>query len=155
MSFNKELEQRARNPLPYLPIIRRYFPKPEDTQDALQESFLNALERQDNFDPERGTFDSWFVRLVQNTCRDMSRKKKVRVAEVEEHVEVSEADYLIYRLDVKRAIERSNTKHPEIMDMYFLQGYAPSEIGEKLGININTVKQRVLRWGKRNNITKI
>lgn len=58
-------------------VIRRFVPDVELAADLMQESFLRAYERLDQFDPSR-RFGPWLFRLAVNLTYDHLRKVKRR-----------------------------------------------------------------------------
>lgn len=60
-----------------LKVIRRFVPDVDLAHDLMQESFLRAWERLDQFDPSR-RFGPWLFRLAVNLTYDHLRKQKRR-----------------------------------------------------------------------------
>jgi len=60
-----------------LKVIRRFIPDLEMATDLVQESFLRAFERMDQFDPSR-RFGPWLFRLAVNLTYDHLRKVRRR-----------------------------------------------------------------------------
>jgi RNA polymerase sigma-70 factor, ECF subfamily len=60
-----------------LKVIRRFIPDLEIATDLVQESFLRAFERMDQFDPSR-RFGPWLFRLAVNLTYDHLRKVRRR-----------------------------------------------------------------------------
>ncbi len=60
-----------------LKVIRRFVPDPEFATDLVQESFLRAWERMEQFDPSR-RFGPWLFRLAVNLTYDHLRKVRRR-----------------------------------------------------------------------------
>ncbi len=58
-------------------VIRRFVPDVEMAQDLMQESFLRAYERLEQFDPSR-RFGPWLFRLAVNLTYDHLRKQRRR-----------------------------------------------------------------------------
>jgi RNA polymerase sigma-70 factor (ECF subfamily) len=51
----------------------------EDAEDAAQEAFLRAYASLPRYDPRR-CWAAWMMRIVRNLCRDVHRRRQVRVA---------------------------------------------------------------------------
>ncbi len=49
-----------------------------DAADAVQDSVHRLLRRPGGFDPERGSFRGWFLKVVRNGCIDRLRRAKSR-----------------------------------------------------------------------------
>ena len=67
---------------------------PAAAQDAVHDSFLKAWERWSSLrDPAK--FDSWFKRIVINTCRDRLREAgRHRMADVDNEADLQASDAL-------------------------------------------------------------
>lgn len=63
-------------------IAYRLMQNREDADDLVQDAFLRALQRIDEFDPAR-PFGPWFFRLLVNTGLDTIRRLKLRNTEAE------------------------------------------------------------------------
>lgn len=57
-----------------LRVARTFFKSEADQEDAVQEAYIAVLLGIDGF--TGGNFEAWLVRIVQNKCRDLARKKK-------------------------------------------------------------------------------
>lgn len=57
-----------------LRVARTFFKSEADQEDAVQEAYIAVLLGIDGF--AGGNFEAWLVRIVQNKCRDLLRKKK-------------------------------------------------------------------------------
>ena len=149
--FNAALEKRFREKGKNFAVVKRFFGRHHDQEDAIQEGFLAALTYRDQYDPKRGTFDSWVNRVLSNAAIAMARVNYRRNEEPDEGLDVADVpqlDYLVFRLDVKRAISEGSYKRPEILVGYFLEGSKPNEIANDLSVNIHTVRQTIKRFKK-------
>ena len=149
--FDAAIEKRFREKTKNFNIVKRFFGRPHDQEDAIQEGFVAALTYRDQFDPNRGTFDAWFNRVLSNAAIAMARIHSRRNEEPDEGLDVADVpqlDYLVFRLDVKRAISEGSYKRPEILVSYFLESFKPSEIANELSVNIHTVRQTIKRFKK-------
>ena len=57
-----------------LRVAKTFFKNEADREDAVQEAFIAVMLGIDGF--TGGSFEAWLVRIVQNKCRDLTRKKK-------------------------------------------------------------------------------
>lgn len=127
--------------------------------DAVQESFIKAFRSIATF--QGGSFKSWIIRIVVNTCYDLlrSRQRKVTdslddLVEQEEyspHLEDGSADPHAYveRMELTELIERSFAELPPdqrlVLTLCDVHGYSYEEIAEITGTPIGTVKSRLNR----------
>ena len=49
----------------------------DDAADAVQDAFVQALGRAQQYKPDRGPLRAWFLRIVRNRCIDLLRGRKV------------------------------------------------------------------------------
>ena len=56
---------------------------PEDAADAVHDAFATALARPGAYDPGRGPFKPWFLRVVRNRCIDLLRRRRPTGVDVE------------------------------------------------------------------------
>ena len=141
----------------------------ETAADLAQEAFLKAWQGLDGFQGE-SSFSTWIYRLTANVCIDYLRKKARREA-VEPSVSLDDpdgpwAEPADWEQDPQRQLERSERGRAlarglarlpdwqrQVLVLRELAGLSYQEIGEKLGIDMGTVKSRIAR--ARLNLRKI
>ncbi len=132
--------------------------------DATQETFLKAFERLHQH--RGGSFRSWLLRIVTNTCYDMLRKRQRHptrsleggLSDGEEtdmdrlaHLQSEEAspEEMALRAEVYRVVEEGlqhlSPEHRTIIVLSDVEGLSYEEIAEVLDIPIGTVKSRLSR----------
>ena len=132
--------------------------------DATQETFLKAFERLHQH--RGGSFRSWLLRIVTNTCYDMLRKRQRHptrsleggLGDGEEtdmdrlaHLQSEEAspEEMALRAEVYRVVEEGlqhlSPEHRTIIVLSDVEGLSYEEIAEVLNIPIGTVKSRLSR----------
>ncbi|HEV2305191.1 MAG TPA: sigma-70 family RNA polymerase sigma factor [Candidatus Acidoferrales bacterium] len=142
-------------------ILRRR----EDIEDVAQQVFLKAYISIGRFDM-RSAFSTWLYKIAVNECWDYLRKKKVRpltyeadlseeqARHVEQFVSVgAEASNAAERAEMREIVERLLSDLSEedrtMLVLKETQGFAVEEIGQMLGLNVNTVKVRLFRARRR------
>ena len=133
----------------------------EEAADLAQEAFVRAWQGLASFQGE-SSFSTWVYRLTTNVCIDYLRKKKRREA-VEAAVSLDNghgawtgpADWerdpqlRLERSERVRALERGLARLPhwqrQVLVLRELSGLSYREIGEKLDIDLGTVKSRIAR----------
>ncbi|HLW81676.1 MAG TPA: sigma-70 family RNA polymerase sigma factor [Candidatus Acidoferrales bacterium] len=142
-------------------ILRRR----EDIEDVAQQVFLKAYISIGRFDM-RSAFSTWLYKIAVNECWDYLRKKKVRpltyeadlseeqARHVEQFVSVgAEAGNAAERAELREIVERLLSDLSEedrtMLVLKEAQGFAVEEIGQMLGLNVNTVKVRLFRARRR------
>lgn len=117
-------------------------------EDVLQEIFMQLWRNPSSFDASRGNLAPWLAVIARNRALDVLRKRKPQV-EIEETTAFVEPD-LAAEADRTRAAEkvRSTLKQmPAVqrtaLEMAYFEGYSHSEISEKTGEPLGTVKTRI------------
>lgn len=128
--------------------LKNTFETPHDGEDAVQEAFMRALTFLGSFDPERGSFEGWFRRILQNSIRDKRRDNILRgVCQVDQDLEdVDPHDKVYSDKSVRKAIKSSRNPLRSMLTMFFIDGYSVSQISESLGIKPTSVSQAIWRF---------
>ena len=122
-----------------------------EAEDIMQESFLDAFVKIDQFQGE-STFGSWLKRIVINKSLDALRKDKEWMSLEESNIDVPEEkdDYneeeITYQiLEVKNTLNQLPSEYRIILSLYLLEGYDHEEISQILGISYNNARTRYSR----------
>ncbi|WP_027136818.1 RNA polymerase sigma factor [Gaetbulibacter saemankumensis] len=124
-------------------VANRFLKDVNDAEDALQEAFIKAFSKLDQFHADV-TFGAWLKRIVINTCIDFLKSKKQQLIALEEvHLKVVDAEIndkwlvedTITLTDVKQAIEKLPDKYQYVVMLYIIEGYDHQEISEILNIS--------------------
>ena len=127
--------------------------------DAVQDSFLKAFRSLNSF--HGGSFKSWLVRIVINTCYDILRAQRRRASESLDDLPV-EHEYIpqltdpderpeeyAERMELSAAIEAGFAELPVeqrvVLALCDVHGYAYDEIALLLNLPMGTVKSRISR----------
>jgi RNA polymerase sigma-70 factor (ECF subfamily) len=131
-----------------------------DAEDVVQEAFLRAYKRLDDFE-ERSQFGSWLHRIAANCAYDLLRARardqlRLRPAEAEEDgfeqqvpspqpgpERLAAGQEVRSRLD--RAMEHMSTLERTAFTLRHLEGCSIAEIGGALGLDTSAVKQSIFR----------
>lgn len=124
-------------------VAQRFVKNSMEAEDIVQESFIKAFKKLDQFKAEV-TFGAWLKRIVVNTSIDTIKAKKQRLMELEEvHLKVvdtnTEDDWMmedsISIEEIKLAIENLPDKYKYVVMLYLVEGYDHQEISEILNIS--------------------
>ena len=128
----------------------RFLKNEDDAEDVLQESFIKAFQRIDQFRGEV-TFGAWLKRIVVNGSIDFLKSKREQMVQLEEgymHIP-DDADWSIENDveldDVKKAIDRLPEKYRYVVQLFLVEGYDHGEISEILKISDTASRTRLLR----------
>jgi len=123
----------------------------EDAKDAMQESFIKAFSKLDQFS-SGSTFGSWLKRIVINQCIDELKKKRLEFIEtdvVQLNIEDDTNDWMfsseLSKQHVLDAIGKLPNKHQIVVQLYLIEGYDHEEIGRILDIPIKTSRTHLRR----------
>jgi RNA polymerase sigma-70 factor (ECF subfamily) len=137
----------------------------EDVEDVAQQALAKAYFSIKRFDL-RSAFGTWLYKIAVNECWDYLRKKKVRrlvyeadmseeqvrkLESIPEHGYggASHREDTGLRVEQRQTIERLlaelEEKDQVMLVMKEVEGFSVEEIGEVLGLNVNTVKVRLFR----------
>ena len=118
-------------------------------QDAVQEAFLGVWRSADRFLAERAKASTWILTLVHRRAVDLVRREERRrgepLPETEPAVDapVDEAERLVQRELVNQALRRLPDDQREALELAYYGGYTQSELAERLGQPLGTIKSRM------------
>jgi RNA polymerase sigma-70 factor (ECF subfamily) len=119
-------------------------------EDLVQETFLRAWNRAGTFDAERGAAGPWLLAIARNRALDYLRAQgrhtnnTIELNETERPALFVDfpAEALNFDLarQVKRALERLGAQQREAIELAYFEGMSQSEIAERMGQPLGTVK---------------
>jgi RNA polymerase sigma-70 factor (ECF subfamily) len=120
-------------------------------EDAVQEAFLIAWRTADTFMPERARASTWLLTLVHRRAVDLVRREQRRRSEP---IEVAgeragegaadEAVWLRYERErVQAALRQLPDQQREALELAYYGGFSQSELAERLGQPVGTIKSRM------------
>lgn len=117
-------------------------------EDVLQEVFLQLWRNPGAFDAARGSLGAWLAVISRNRAIDALRKRKPET-DIEDVV-VSVAPDLASQADRSRAAEKVRgllgampQSQRKALEMAYFQGLSHSEIANKTGEPLGTIKTRI------------
>ena len=120
-------------------------------EDAVQEGFLTAWRTADRFVPERAKASTWLLTLVHRRAVDLVRREGRRRAEpLDESFEAAsegsaehDAWLRLERERVQAALRRLPDQQREALELAYYGGFTQSELAERLGQPVGTIKSRM------------
>jgi RNA polymerase sigma factor (sigma-70 family) len=119
-------------------------------EDAVQEAFLTVWRSAGRFVPERAKASTWLLTLVHRRAVDVVRREQLRRAEPLEtaaepsaNVTENEAWLRLQRTRVQDALRRLPDQQREALELAYYGGFTQSELAERLGEPLGTIKSRM------------
>ena len=119
-------------------------------EDAVQDAFLTVWRTAARFVPERGRAGTWIMTLVHRRAVDLVRREEHRRAEpleaAPEPQEQAAEDVASLRLErerVRDALRLLPDQQREILELAYYGGFTQSELADRLGQPIGTIKSRM------------
>ena len=123
------------------------------SEDAVQEGFLGVWRTAASFTAERGKASTWVLTLVHRRAVDLVRREERRRAEpLADDVGSEsaaapgpeEAAWLRFERErVQEALARLPDAQREALELAYYGGFSQSELAERLGVPLGTIKSRM------------
>jgi len=134
-----------------LSILRR----PEDAEEAAQDTFLKLFRARGQFDGTR-VLEPWLLRIAGNACRDKLRRRRAAelpVVEGDEDLTLELPDHRQAAANgrgqpdsaVFGELDRLSAKVRVPLELKYLRGLTNQQIADSLGISISNVKVQLAR----------
>jgi RNA polymerase sigma-70 factor (ECF subfamily) len=135
-----------------LAAARRLLDNQAEAEEVVQETFLDVWNRASSFDRERGTTTSWVMTIGRNRAIDHLRRRVARgrmdqwfrQADSPEPVAQPEQQ-LATAQDRRRVVAALDVLSPDqriVVELAYFDGLSQSEIAERTGEPIGTIKGR-------------
>lgn len=135
-------------------IALRFLPNVEDAEDAVQEAFIKAFRKLDQYNKEVA-FGAWLKRIVINHCLDQIKYRKEQLLSLEQsHLQVVDHDDTVYvesdisLSQIEEAVLLLPEKYKVVTQLFLIEGYDHEEIASILDIS-ETNSRTILLRGKR------
>jgi RNA polymerase sigma-70 factor (ECF subfamily) len=139
-----------------LALARRILAGSADAEEVLQEVFLHVWNNTGRYDAARSSVSTWLVLITRSRAIDRLRSRKVveRVHETA-HLEDPAADHASpeglesvffreRRQRVKSELDKLPPEQRQVLEMAFYKGLSQTEIADRAGLPLGTVKTRTL-----------
>ena len=132
-------------------VAQRYFKDTAAAEDAMQEAFVKAFSKLDQFKGDV-TFGAWLKKIVINKCLDTIKSKKLETESMEESVFEIVQDDNDWNVsdeatvtEILSAINNLPEKYQVVVQLFLLEGYDHQEIAEVLCISENSSRTNLHR----------
>ena len=120
-------------------------------EDAVQDAILSVWRTASRFVPERGTASTWILTLVHRRAVDVVRREQRRRTDPLERAPEpisgggveEEAWVRLQRERVQAALSQLPDQQREALELAYYGGFTQSELAERLGQPIGTIKSRM------------
>jgi RNA polymerase sigma-70 factor (ECF subfamily) len=120
-------------------------------EDAVQDAFLAIWRGASRFIPERAKASTWILTLVHRRAVDLVRREERRRTEPLEDTDLAGADdsaedvaWLRFERDrVQGALRQLPDQQREAIELAYYGGFTQSELAERLGQPLGTIKSRM------------
>jgi RNA polymerase sigma factor (sigma-70 family) len=123
---------------------------PALAEDAVQEAFLAVWRSAESYQRERAKPSTWILTLVHRRAVDLVRREDRRRGEpLDEAPDAGgsavheEADLRDRRAAVQNALRQLPADQRQALELAYYGGYTQSELAERLGVPLGTIKSRM------------
>jgi RNA polymerase sigma-70 factor (ECF subfamily) len=131
-------------------LALRVLRDPALAEDAVQDAFLTVWRTASRFIPERAKASTWLLTLVHRRAVDVVRREQPRRVEPLETAPQpsaksteDEAWLRLQRPRVQDALRRLPDQQREALELAYYGGFTQSELADRLGEPIGTIKSRM------------
>ena len=139
-------------------VAYRVLNSQEAAEDVLQDVFIQIWEKAPLYDPQRGKPLTWAVTLTRNKAIDRLRaiqrrnrlqdaveKEALTFEQFDDRSSVEAVEGMETGAMVRAAIRRLSPDQRQAIELAFFSGLTQTEIAERLGEPLGTVKARIRR----------
>jgi RNA polymerase sigma factor (sigma-70 family) len=119
-------------------------------EDAVQDAFLNVWRSAESFQADRAKASTWVLTFVHRRAVDLVRREERRRTEPEEAAPEpagpgadEDAERRSKREVVQDALRQLPPEQREAIELAYYGGYTQSELAERLGEPLGTIKSRM------------
>jgi len=130
---------------------------PETAEEIVQETMLSVWRKAHLFAESKGSFSTWIFTIARNLRIDKLRRNVIWQdlgVEIDERPSEDDSPYDELQREQQRervatALDTLNHDQHEVVRLSYLEGLTHTEIAERLGVPLGTVKSRMrLAYGK-------
>jgi RNA polymerase sigma-70 factor, ECF subfamily len=142
---------------PAFALILQIVRDPDDADDTLEETFYQAWRQAARFDPARGTVATWLLTIARSRALDRVRSyRRLREepltpdsAAIGAVIVADSAEEAERRERVAEALRTLPPEQREVVELAYFSGLSQTEIAERTGQPLGTVKTRTRLAGQK------
>lgn len=137
-----------------LAVARRILGAGGEAEEVLQETFLQAWNQAERYDPARSSVSTWLVLIARSRALDRfrSRDARGRAADAAAFQPAPETSggaeesvlHQERRKRVREVLQSLPAEQREVLELAFFEGLSQTEIATRTGAPLGTVKTRAL-----------
>lgn len=123
-------------------------------EDLVQETFVRIWRSAPSFDPARGSEPTFVFTIGRRVAIDLTRRRAARPRSAGGDGSVDDAaratalsmdefDAILVGIDLREGMRELSPSHREVLELSFDHDLSQSEVADRLGIPVGTVKSRV------------
>jgi RNA polymerase sigma-70 factor (ECF subfamily) len=127
---------------------------PSLAEEATHDVFLRVWQQPTAYDPARGTFAGWLLRVARNRSIDLLRRRRedpIGALEVDDASWIADpapgpeeqAMTRLHRQEVRRALDELAPDQRRLLELAYYTGLSHSQIADLLGRPLGTVKSQI------------
>ena len=144
LSSTEEFATELNRVMPVLTRVARRFAPLGDAEDVTQEACLAAWRYRHRFDPERGSFQSWIVKILLNESYKAvarRRRKGLLLGRLMDRSHLStEVPSPGGDLQLETVFARLPKRQREVIGLYYFVDLPVQQVADLLGVSSGTVK---------------
>jgi len=130
-------------------LVRRIVSAAAEAEDVMQEAWLSAWRRASTYDPARGSVAAWLVTIARSRAIDRVRSEGARqraglASELDPPEPAEDPSRAVMdaqrRERVTAALAGLEPQHRQVLELGYFSGLTQSEIANKIGAPLGTVK---------------
>jgi DNA-directed RNA polymerase specialized sigma24 family protein len=125
-----------------LGYLRRFVPR-DEAEDVLQRVFYEVWKNRDRYDPAR-SLEAWVLGIARKRAIDQLRRRHAAIVPIEELRDIAGDDGRELG-----AMERLPAEQREVLTLAYFGDLTQTEIADRLGVPLGTVKARAFRGLRR------
>jgi RNA polymerase sigma-70 factor (ECF subfamily) len=126
--------------------------EPSAAEEVVQDVFLTVWRRAETFDPQRGSFKGWIVRIARHRALNDLRKRRLRIAGGDDALEQvadeeampDEAQWAAHRrAAVQKAIDALPASERQALSLAIFEELTHEQVASALRMPLGTAKTRI------------
>ncbi|HZL55753.1 MAG TPA: sigma-70 family RNA polymerase sigma factor [Bryobacteraceae bacterium] len=140
---------------PVFGLLRRMLEHRADAEEALLDVYMKAWKNAPNYSPARGTVQPWLSMIARNIAIDRIRHRRAELTTfacdfgnewdfAAEGISPERQSIVSERgNEIRKVLAELQPQYREVLLMAFFSGFTHSELAERLGQPLGTVKSRI------------